>query len=414
MTPRCRAGIAEIRRSWAAGMFRLSDLSSTNGTFLNDRRIKRPAKLTTGDELRFGSDSARFIFICPPKRRWIAILQRCLVAFGVLLLAGFGATLFVTNGSLRNLLNSAQQRDLVKITDLSKQLDSTRASLAREKELAALPEWLKRVNTYRALAKLPPVKEDPQLSDGDFKHARYLEKFWLRKQYTPPGSGAHSEVTGDPWYTPEGFAAATASWHTPEALRVTKAGDVIPLFYGNLSGEDAIDEWVAGPFHRLAILDPDQRSLGYGQYCESATCAAALSAEGLPLSNKDPTPLMFPPDGSSIRLAAFQGEWPDPLASCPGYKGPTGLPITLQFEGGIVPKLSAYSITRSGMPIEACGFDAFSYVAPDTAIQNYARYILKGDDVIVLVPRKPFVSGEEYKVSVTANEHVYDWHFFVK
>lgn len=36
------------------------DLGSTNGTWLNDRRVERPAKVRSGDTLRFGRLRARF------------------------------------------------------------------------------------------------------------------------------------------------------------------------------------------------------------------------------------------------------------------------------------------------------------------------------------------------------------------
>ena len=43
-----------------AGGFELADLGSTNGTFVNGRRLRNPIALKTGDEIKFGS--ARFAF----------------------------------------------------------------------------------------------------------------------------------------------------------------------------------------------------------------------------------------------------------------------------------------------------------------------------------------------------------------
>jgi pSer/pThr/pTyr-binding forkhead associated (FHA) protein len=45
------------------GRFELSDLSSTNGTFVNGRRIKNSALVKVGDELWFGG--ARFVLANP-------------------------------------------------------------------------------------------------------------------------------------------------------------------------------------------------------------------------------------------------------------------------------------------------------------------------------------------------------------
>jgi hypothetical protein len=323
------------------------------------------------------------------------------------------ALLFL-NRSFHQQLSLTLYQASATIAELTKQLSTTQSDLAHERELGAQPDWLKRANYYRGLEGMPPTAEDPKLSDGDFKHARYLAKYWLREHHMPPGIEMHSKTMGDPWYTPEGFAAAKTSWPTPERISVTKAGGVIPIYPGNLGGESAIDEWMSGPFHRVSILYPGQRLLGYGQYCEAGICAAALSAQGVPTFGADPAPIMFPASGSSVTLTTFRNEWPDPLTSCPGYKWPTGLPITLQFYGRVAPRLSAYSVTRFGTSVETCGFDAFSYVGGDTATQSHARDLLKRMGVIVLVPRPAFVSGDEYTVSITANNQVYKWHFAVR
>jgi len=46
------------------GRYRLIDLESTNGTFINGRQINRPILVTRGDEVRFGA--ARFAFLQSP------------------------------------------------------------------------------------------------------------------------------------------------------------------------------------------------------------------------------------------------------------------------------------------------------------------------------------------------------------
>ncbi len=59
--------------------------------------------------------------------------------------------------------------------------------------------WLKRLNEYRAIAKLQPVVEDPTLSDADLKHTRYLVK-----NLVAPGPTAHDEDPANPWFSREG------------------------------------------------------------------------------------------------------------------------------------------------------------------------------------------------------------------
>jgi len=183
---------------------------------------------------------------------------------------------------------------------------------------------------------------------------------------------------------------------------------------------EAIDGWISIPFHRLWILNPDLHRAGYGQYCEAGTCVGALNV----LAGADPVaatpkprgrPIEFPPDGSALKLRSGEGEWPDPLAACPGYSPPMGLAITLQLGALAAAKLSAYSIKLAGdagAAIEACGFDAGTYVNPDPEQQSRVRDTLRDFGAVVVVPRAPLRPGT-YTVSITASGRQYTWSFSV-
>src|SRR5271170_3662648 len=62
--------------------FELADLGSTNGTFINGRRVTEPVALKPGDQIKFGS--VRFAFNPTPRRMWVGLLITTLA-----LLAGF-------------------------------------------------------------------------------------------------------------------------------------------------------------------------------------------------------------------------------------------------------------------------------------------------------------------------------------
>ena len=65
--------------------------------------------------------------------------------------------------------------------------------------------WLARLNHYRSLAGLPPVAEDPALSEGDALHARYLVKSYAEAiRRGGIGGEAHEENRASPWYTVKG------------------------------------------------------------------------------------------------------------------------------------------------------------------------------------------------------------------
>jgi hypothetical protein len=62
-------------------------------------------------------------------------------------------------------------------------------------------------------------------------------------------------------------------------LAAAQNGDVDPPCQGCplLSGSQQIDDFLAVPFHRLLILDPQIREIGYGSYTEGGLQAAVLS-----------------------------------------------------------------------------------------------------------------------------------------
>lgn len=285
--------------------------------------------------------------------------------------------------------------------------------------------WLARVNYYRAMAGLDPVSEDSKMSDADSKHARYLVKNYADS--TKIGLDMHREDKNNKWYTPEGFVAARTS-------------DVIPPGAIQLTEKQAIDMWVAGPFHRLPILNPSLKQAGFGSYSEDGESAMALELRR-PTVLEDPNApspshrsfirpeqpayeelpgngarriIEFPPANPAVPLAAFDsGEWPNPLASCPGYKAPTGIPITLQLGGPAKPKVQSATLTANQQQLEICAFDASDYRADDEIQTETGRLVLESYGAIVLIPRARLRSGTAYEVSIVADGNSYNWTFQV-
>src|SRR5208282_2737472 len=207
------------------------------------------------------------------------------------------------------------------------------------------PEWLIRVNYYRTMVKLPPIVEDPALSKGDRAHTIYIVKNY-RDAIERDGLGAemHTEDPGSPGFSPEGLEAAKSSDMDVWSMRGASAD-------GWGSPAWSIDGWMALPFHRMPILNPQLTSAGFGIYCEAEACAAGLNllkgAQGkMPAAAAESLPIKFPPDGGTVALSSFNNEWPDPRTSCPGYAPPSGLAITLQLGDWMESHLSQYSLAR--------------------------------------------------------------------
>ena len=427
------------------GRWHVADLGSTNGTYINGRRVTAPTPLERGDELRFAN--ARFAFVAPGDdlskvvarsartgarsrsrgvRRASAIAALLLCAVG-----GFALTAYLLHAERRGPAAQGPAAAQGASTATPAAIAVAPGAPEGASGSTAMPPWLARLNHYRALAGLPPVAEDPALSEGDALHARYLVKTYAEAiRRGGIGGEAHEENRASPWYTVKGTDAGKASdvsyWQAGKGPPAAATGFDSPdspnaLPWGSPGW--SIDGWVGIPFHRLTLLSPYLRRTGFGRYCEDSGCAAALDT--LSERNRLPAypvpfahPLEFPPSGTTIGILALDSEWPDPLTGCPGYARPAGLAITLEVGAQVEARLGAYSLTRdgassagSGAKLDACGFDAASYVNPEAGAQQRARDILHGFGAVVMIPRAPLERGASYAVSMTVNGRQYRWSF---
>lgn len=260
------------------------------------------------------------------------------------------------------------------------------------------PPWLAYFNLFRQENNLPLLIENPTWSNGGWLHSRYM----VKNDYV-----GHSEDPGNPWYTPEGLAAA-------------QNGNVFVTTWLNTPDELSINFWMAAPFHNVGMMDPRLATTGFGSYREAdggwqygATLDVARGRTNTPAPGT--YPLAYPPNGGQSWLVSYDGgEFPDPLTPCPGYTIPTGPPVILQLgTGGIIPNVTAVSLTSNGMPLNFCTYNETNYTHPDPAMQNLGRLILNGRDAIVIMPRSPFIVGRNYTASITANGQTTTWTFLV-
>jgi uncharacterized protein YkwD len=260
------------------------------------------------------------------------------------------------------------------------------------------PDWLSYLNWLRSLGGLPALTENPAWSNGDMLHAQYM----VKNDYI-----GHSEDPDNEWYTPEGAAAAVNS----NAMVNTNAAT---------PDTDAIDLWMSGPFHALGIIDPALAITGFGSYREEdggwqmGACLDVLRGlESIPPSVT--FPLLWPGEGSIMPYVEFTGgEWPDPLASCPGYTAPSGPPILIQVgSGDQIPLVTAHSFQQAGTQLDHCIFDETNYANGDPGAQSTGRSVMGMRNAIVLMPKERLEPGLTYTVSVTNNGTAYTWSFTV-
>jgi len=130
-----------------------------------------------------------------------------------------------------------------------------------------------RVNYYRAMAKLPPIVDDPAISAGAMNHARYLVKNGIAGgdivldnqdlHFQMPQDAFRWEVKGKPFYTDDGASSGR------DAVIVT--AQTI-----NLSGAEFVDRLMTMPFSGLIPIVPQFSVAGLGAYCEPGRCAIVI------------------------------------------------------------------------------------------------------------------------------------------
>jgi uncharacterized protein YkwD len=253
--------------------------------------------------------------------------------------------------------------------------------------------WLARLNYWRRLAGLEPVEEDMALSRANREHARYIAK---------NRDSTHRQDPASPHFSAAGERSARRS--------------NVSMSFGASARTpaDMIDNWMEAPFHRLPMLNPDLRVVGFGFFRDGDVAGAALDVQSAPPPRRPlARPIMFPPPNSTVGLYLLEREQPSPLTSCAGYKEPSGLPITLQLGYGIPTTPSAHSLRRGAKAIEHCLFDGDTYANPDPAQQQLVRDILKRFGAVVVVPREVLRPGTPYQVSLTVGGETYAWSFAV-
>ena len=391
----------------------VADAGSTNGTFVNGQRIAAATPVANGDELRFGA--LKFFFqaegapaVGPgpvaPERSW---LRQSVAMILALFASAMVVALFVINFSRLITTEIEGSKAPANPTAASTPADVVAAPASED---ASPQPWLDALNRYRATAGLAAVRGNPGLSPGAELHSRYIATNYSDqiRHSVNLGAAMHQEDPSKPGFTAAGAAAGLA-------------GDVDEMWDPGAKHRSswAIDNWMLAPFHRLSLLDPRLRNVGYGDYCEAGVCSATLNVHGgvdpSSTSGSPTAPIEYPPGGSSIKGADFTAEWPDPLTGCAGYAPPAGLPITLQLGPLVTPIIAGYSLSLNSDPsavVEACGIDANTYVNPDPATQTVARELLRTYGAVIMVPRKSLTPGG-YTITLNASGQAYTWSFTV-
>lgn len=243
-------------------------------------------------------------------------------------------------------------------------------------------EAVERVNAFRKLADLPPVKLDDLLSHGCRAHAVYLALNARRPE--AQGLLVHEEDKSLPGYTPEGKKAA-------------KASDI------SIGGEpnDAIASWMATLYHRIPLLEPNLKSVGFG--CARGDHGGWITVldvgNGLDTKTPRPGPVLYPVENQTDVPLEFPGnELPNPIPD--DATGRAGYPITVFFPiqqplVGAAGKLE----DAKGRPVE-CWFSS-----PESrANPNHPQ-----GTTVCLIAKEPLQPEHRYRATFTGEQLGKPW-----
>lgn len=206
---------------------------------------------------------------------------------------------------------------------------------------------------------VPDLKLERDLCEGVQKHAAYLA---LNPEQANAWPDAHEEYRDKEGYTPEGHWGGTHA-------NVGPAGN---------KPEDAIDGWMGTFYHRIPMLVPELKRIGWGQ----AGPFAVIDVASFVVPPEGEWTVVWPADGMKdvpIDFANGSKELPNPVVADPSQN--FGYPVTLQI-GNTKPDAPSPQITMrlfDGKNEVPCWFSTPDKPTnPDMALKNSWCLIPKG------------------------------------
>jgi hypothetical protein len=217
-----------------------------------------------------------------------------------------------------------------------------------------------------------PLEFDRELSNACALHVAYLRKHREQLEKWPD---AHEEYADQEGFSAEGCWAGT---HSVIAPGVTRA-------------EDAISGWMGTFYHRLPLLDPGLKRIGYSM----SDLIAVLDADSLVAPDVAEGLVLWPPRDMKNVPTRFELEIPNPV---PGQDEERfGYPITLQafHAERSFPAMKLVRGTKPDGPEIACWFS--SPAKPTNLDCN-------PPGAWCLIPKAPLDAGAKYTVVATGSD----------
>jgi hypothetical protein len=227
-----------------------------------------------------------------------------------------------------------------------------------------------RLNYYRALSGITPVELDYGLSHGCQMHANYL--VLNRIDLRTVGLGAHEEDSALAGFSFSGAQAGLSS-----------------VIYQGVGPVAAIDFWMQTFYHRLGLLDPNLKRVGFGTHggyqvldVQQGRVRGTLAVPGSAL---------YPAPGIIEVPGFMKEEIPQPV---PGDNS-VGIPVTVEFFGNA--GWSITSVTTQLLNLDTAAIVPCYVQTPGSPLLEDWDYA----QLIALIPEDPLPRGH-YMTNVAA------------
>ena len=272
--------------------------------------------------------------------------------------------------------------------------------LIPEKPNAAEIAGLKRINELRAAAGLPPCEIDAESSLACEAHAHFLNLHGEKFRKWPE---AHEEDPALEGFTPRGMRAGLNS----------------VIVFGETDAADSIDGWIGTFYHRLPLLEPNTRRIGFA--VEGDIIVLDMGSLQDPFDDKTmPKYVMWPfKDQKNVPIHFFGNEFPNPVeeaAPKDKQRNPDlGYPVSIQIANHIASQLKDGSILV--YEVKKKGGKTTELEAP-CYFHTIEKPMLKRMEIktcVCAIPKEHLQPRTTYLVRVTLNfeagDEKHEWRF---
>lgn len=238
-------------------------------------------------------------------------------------------------------------------------------SYIETKNNSYIDKYLLKMNYYRKICNLDPVKLDRNLCRAAEAHAVYLSR------NVQTGHTESKNMTG---FTGE------HPWDRAKAFGCTSPAVSENIDFGH-GYENSVDQLISTVYHRFPFIDVETKIIGIG--IKENICVIDYGMEGNPDDAHTCICVVYPAPNQCDLPIGFEREIPNPM---PGDTIAAGLPVTLQFTSAKKITVDAYSYRmKESQENEVCWL-----ILPETDLNKHL------DKAIAVIPKNKLRANTEY------------------